>query len=109
MPFCPKCRYEYEAGVAVCPDCQVELTAELPPEPEQADEPLVELRSLPGKIYADMVKEALEKQGIPCVVKPEVLSGGLLVSGDTGECRIFVAARHKRRAEKILTDMMDHI
>lgn len=25
MPFCPKCRYEYKAGVKVCSDCGVEL------------------------------------------------------------------------------------
>ncbi len=27
--FCPKCKSEYEAGIKVCPDCDVELVSEL--------------------------------------------------------------------------------
>ena len=34
MPYCPVCRMEYRSGVERCPDCDVPLVDELPPEPE---------------------------------------------------------------------------
>jgi len=34
MPYCPVCRMEYRPGVERCPDCDVPLVDELPPEPE---------------------------------------------------------------------------
>ena len=30
MPFCPKCRCEYNVGVAECPDCRVPLVLHRP-------------------------------------------------------------------------------
>lgn len=111
MSFCPNCRYEYEAGVLECPDCSVKLVAELPEEPAVLEEEYVELHTLPGKIYAEMVKEALDKVGIGSMIKTDVLSSGLLAgSANTAgsECSIFVLKRHQKRAEKILDDMMDH-
>lgn len=32
MPWCPKCRDEYQEGYTFCSDCNVELVEELPPE-----------------------------------------------------------------------------
>ena len=112
MPFCPNCRYEYEPGVSECADCGVPLVESLPEEPKPSDEELVELNTLPGTMYAEMVKEVLEKEGIGCVIKPSALSGGLLVNAVNAagsECRIFVPASKRKRAERILTEMMDHI
>jgi hypothetical protein len=111
MPFCPKCRYEYEAGVEKCPDCLVKLVDKLPKEFTDAEEEYVELHTLPGKVYAEMVQEALEKEGIGCVIKSDVLTSGLLADGANAagsECRILVLKRHQKRAATILNDMMDH-
>jgi hypothetical protein len=35
--FCPKCKAEYRPGFRHCPDCDIDLVAELPPEARQAD------------------------------------------------------------------------
>ena len=29
MPWCPKCKNEYRAGIAICPDCKESLVEEL--------------------------------------------------------------------------------
>jgi hypothetical protein len=31
MPFCPKCRDEFQSWVKVCPDCKVKLVDKRPP------------------------------------------------------------------------------
>ena len=38
MPFCPKCRYEYEPSVSICPDCGERLVSSLPEEPPKISE-----------------------------------------------------------------------
>jgi len=91
MPFCPKCHFEYREGVTVCPDCNENLVASLPPEdrrgkkddwrrrkgkaaPEAGpclddDEiewiPLARLTSLQS---AEMVMEILQDKDVPAVL-----------------------------------------
>ncbi|NIM97341.1 MAG: zinc ribbon domain-containing protein, partial [candidate division Zixibacteria bacterium] len=55
MPYCPKCSFEYKEGVGKCPDCGASLVDELEEEePTQAME-YVPLRTLPSRLYAQMV------------------------------------------------------
>jgi len=72
MPFCPECRYEYNAGITRCSDCDVVLTDQLPkPDSDEAPDlykdwvPLVHFTS---QVYADMVVEAFRGKQIPAVV-----------------------------------------
>jgi hypothetical protein len=75
MPFCPKCRYEYESGVSVCPDCDEPLVAELPP--LESDDPSadlsryrdwVQLARMSSPEYAELVLQALRSKDIPAVI-----------------------------------------
>jgi hypothetical protein len=115
MPFCPKCSYEYEKDVVECPDCNEKLVDELPAEPSEEKltaEDYVGLYSLPGQVYAEMVQEALKKEGIQSVLKNDVLSSALLIKGTDvpgNRCRLYVLKKDKERAEIILHSMMDHI
>jgi len=71
MSFCPKCRYEYKAGVTTCPDCEVELVASLPdPEPEGGVryDNWVQLARLTSAEYAEMIRGRLEDMGIPVTI-----------------------------------------
>ena len=114
MPFCPNCTYEYVDDVKECPDCHVSLVAALPKKKEEvlSDEEYVGLYALPGQVYAEMVKEALEKEGIPSMIKTDVISSGLLVKGTDvagNLCQLYVLKKDKKRAETILHTMMDHL
>ncbi len=72
MPFCPKCRTEYEAGVTRCSDCDELLVAELPPVENEFSTTNLEnwkcVANLTSTAYAQMVEEGLREAGIPVVV-----------------------------------------
>ncbi|SYZ72886.1 hypothetical protein TRIP_C21001 [Candidatus Zixiibacteriota bacterium] len=75
MPFCPKCRYEYREGVALCPDCNEKLVPHLAESSgtENVNDnetpkdwiPLVRLTSLAS---AEMIIDILRSKGIPAVL-----------------------------------------
>jgi len=75
MPYCPRCRYEYEDDYDECPDCGEPLVDTLDDdddyddeEDEDSEEEWVALANLTSSQYADMVVEALQAKDIPAVV-----------------------------------------
>lgn len=78
MPFCPSCRYEYKAGVPVCPDCGEKLVDTLPPFPEpdtaagESYKEWIPLVRLTSTALAEMVLESFRAKGIPTVMKSGV-------------------------------------
>jgi len=75
MPFCPKCRDEFQDWVKVCPDCKVALVDKLKDIPKTVfqDEPLVYVVTVPNEAIAGMWAGILENEGIPCVLKSDNL------------------------------------
>ncbi len=69
MPFCPRCRAEYVEGVKTCPDCQVPLVAEMPPEDEVQYVELVELQRVPDEVSGVMMKGILENSGVNVILR----------------------------------------
>lgn len=113
MPFCPKCGYEYEPGHRRCPDCDEELVDGLPAEDEPVPEvKWVALHPLPGPLYAEMVKEVLDRRGIPCIIQSDVLSSAYGAKGATlpgMQSRILVPEDRAEEARQLLFQMLDHI
>jgi hypothetical protein len=78
MRYCPKCKYEYQPGVEICPDCSERLVYELPDELLEDEPdiyagysdwlPLARLNSLQ---YAEMVTEGLKNKNIPALLISE--------------------------------------
>jgi len=84
MPFCPKCRDEFQDWAKTCPDCRVRLVAELRAETEPTPSPghawrhtrpardsneLVRLASASNETEARMWAGVLEDKGIRTMVK----------------------------------------
>jgi len=46
MPFCPRCRFEYVAGIAMCLDCGVALVERLTETAQTAAEPSLDTRAV---------------------------------------------------------------
>lgn len=72
MPFCPKCKFEYESRVTVCPDCDQPLVAQLPlTGPSGAaipDDSWVGVCRVMGEITAGLAKGALDTNNIPSMM-----------------------------------------
>jgi hypothetical protein len=70
LPFCPKCKFEYEVGIFTCPDCEVSLVAKLPEDSlSQSDyKDWIPLAQLTSSMDAEMLAEALHSKGIPSVI-----------------------------------------
>lgn len=111
MPFCPNCRDEYVAGIKLCAECQLELVDELPQE-RHTNVKWALLHALPGPVYAEMVKEALENEGIPCLIQKDALASAYGTQG-TGmggaETTLFVPEDRIEESKRILFQMLDHI
>jgi hypothetical protein len=73
VPFCPTCRTEYREGFTHCSDCGGALVSELPEtaERDRRDQDFRPIKlagfSIPAE--AEMVREFLEKNGIPAYVR----------------------------------------
>ncbi|MCR5331860.1 MAG: hypothetical protein K6E62_11855 [Lachnospiraceae bacterium] len=60
MPWCPKCKNEYQEGITVCADCGIPLVDELPAEDDSVAVAFIEEEEL-----ANRLKEYLEFSSIP--------------------------------------------
>lgn len=58
MPFCPNCRYEYQEGIKICPDCNIPLV------PELIDDEWVIVYTSDQLYDVQMLKDTLESAGI---------------------------------------------
>ena len=106
MPFCPKCRYEYRPGIKVCPDCDLPLKDNLPPEePEPKAEyaNLVCVATFPYDLPAQEARLRLESHGIRAVMANEIMSQtDIVLAWADGGVKVLVAEEDAAKAAKIL-------
>ena len=111
MPFCPECRYEYQAEITTCPDCGHKLVDHLEGETFPEIE-WVKLHPLPGTIYAEMVKDVLDQHEIPNLLIKDFLASAYGASGTTSgvtDSLLLVPKQFHEEASRILHEMLDHI
>lgn len=108
MPFCPQCRSEYLQEVEECSHCRIPLVNVLE---EEERSQFVLLHTFPSIVYAEMVKEALEDSGIPCLMKSDMLTSAIGAKGGGvgSRVRIYVPEDRVRESDEIMDQMLDHI
>ena len=79
--FCPNCRAEYEAGVEVCPKCDVPLTSDLPETPSDESpvgdiQPYQMVFETSDPVLLSSATALLDGANIPFAVVNEERSGG---------------------------------
>jgi thiol-disulfide isomerase/thioredoxin len=110
MPYCPNCKYEYKDNIKECPDCGAKLVDELEEETFENIK-YVLFRSLPSRLYAEMLQEALENEGIPSIIKGDdiAITLGSYSTTSPVEVTIWVPEEDLERTEQIADQMLDHI
>lgn len=111
MPFCPNCRLEYKEGVDKCPDCGADIVDELPEEKPPPEPNFVPLRNLPSRMYAQMLQEALNNEGIPSMIKGDEGIPLRTTTAHIPVSKIILCVPEKdvEKAEEIADQMFDHI
>ncbi len=123
MPFCPKCRCEYnKRGISECPYCgaglvdrQDDKTVQPVTARERHGNDLVCLRSFPSGVYALMLQGALENEGIASTIKRKTgeifptafASPSNHLEGDA--VTIWVPKKDYRMSKEIADQMFDDI
>ncbi|NIA18598.1 MAG: hypothetical protein GWO85_00710 [Simkaniaceae bacterium] len=106
--ICPECLTEYIEGTEVCADCKVSLVDAEPIHLPLNEVKWVALDPLSGKVYADMVSEALNNADIPNYIKSDWAESAFNIeavrmAGMT--VKLFVPEEYKDKAEQILHDI----
>jgi len=109
MPFCPKCRDEFQDWVKVCPDCMVALVDKLPPlpppRPKFNNEPMVYVVTAPNEQIAFLWAGILEDNKIRCVLKSDNLRAAMYVLLTNHFYTIHVLKSSALRARRILSPL----
>ncbi len=113
MPYCPQCLIEYVDGTARCEDCGAELLPGSPPEAplridltQEKNVKLVPARVFSGgtaQMDADLARNILQSQGIPCLLQGESSVEMLPVL----DIPLLVREEDAAHAERILRDYLD--
>lgn len=104
--LCPSCGDEFREGITACPDCEVALVAELPPEAPPRLSP-VERTGDPDRLA--VLLETLEGAGVPYVVQAGTALSLLDMEAEPEisrpqewEARIYVAGNFAHRVAEAL-------
>lgn len=113
--WCPSCGAEYRPGFTHCPDCDVDLIASPPPEPEAAparrvtgpglgsglgDDP-VEVH-VGAPVEVDVMASVLQGSGISCEVWRSGMQEAMPGVGGLFPARLVVAAADAERASALV-------
>jgi hypothetical protein len=109
MPYCPKCREEYQDWVKVCPDCNVALVDKLPELPERkiSKEPIVHIATAPNEMVANMWSEILEENGIHCLLQGGELQAAMYASPLAVPYKIYVLESEAEKAKEVLEPFLE--
>ena len=118
MPYCPKCREEFQDWVTKCLDCGVPLVDILPdlpapkPEPEPEPnaepikEPLMHVATAPDEQVAMMWAGILKDEGIESFVKGRDWYMRVAIPFSPSSHEIHVLASQAEEAKKILDPLI---
>src|SRR5512142_547051 len=103
MPYCPRCKQEFPANVAECPDDKVALLKELPFQTIDAEGGTwVEIASTGSEDEAKLLQGFLEAEGIPAQIENVKFTMEPINFGTMGDIRIYVDTEDEQRAIDLL-------
>ena len=112
MPYCPQCLTEYVESAVECMDCRVPLRPGPPPAPAPSSEGESEVHFVPVQVFqglhaqfqADLARNVLEAEGIPCTVRGD-LGAGLIPGVDA--VQLLVREEDRARASELVEEVLN--
>lgn len=105
MPICPNCEAEYNEGVTVCPDCDVELVDKKEFESHMIDpEDWETVYTCSEEYEAEMLKANLEGAGIETMIVSKK-DRNFPTVGDLSFIRLMVKRNDTEAALQIIQDI----
>ena len=118
MKYCPNCKSEYEEQIEQCYDCNIKLISESEylqmEDSEDAEhkelDKLYKVCTLENPFEADLVSDALEKEGITFIVREykDTAYNGLFMT-QLGWGAIFVTHAHVKKTKMIIDEIKKNI
>lgn len=115
--YCPSCRGEYRPELSECPECGVELVAELPDADSEAEADLVRVFETADVSLLPVVKSVLRSAEIPFFTQGDealgvlpvgrVGAGGISAGGHGLVATILVDREHHDEARALLDQFTD--
>ena len=109
MPYCPSCGYEFQGGIATCPDCKVPLLEKLPETNNtvEVSEKWVVVRRVSFMGEGKIIRGLLIANNIPAVVEDR--SFGMIPEsmGDLSVIKVMVREQDREQAEALLKDQVE--
>ena len=117
MPFCPRCRYEYNPGISKCPDCDEYLVDRLPldedegenedevrVDPNDVDQEWIMVARIHYYYQAEMLVQGLRAKDIPVVMYSSsgnvARAGGEIFLPSRGAYAIMIPSEYIVQADK---------
>lgn len=104
--FCPKCKAEYIEGIRLCPECNVELVAELPADPNPEFVKLVTVLISSDRTKILLAKGILENAEIKYYIKGQVLDNLYLIDSFLAPTEVQVREDDVEKAKEILQPLL---
>lgn len=110
MPYCPRCRDEFQDWAKTCPDCKVPLVDVLKPEPVESTRKgnLIHIATAQNEIEAQLWKGILEDNGIYSMARTAE-SLNLYLSPMSLKYQLYVLEPDVEKAMEILGDIREEI
>lgn len=105
MPYCHRCRSEYEDAVEKCAECGGPLSPDPPGDGVDRFVRLVPVYVAGGEIEAQVIRSLLEANGVDCMLSGESvrLTHGLTVDG-LARVKVLVREQDEARARDVIAD-----
>lgn len=112
MHYCPRCGAEFYENVASCPECNEALVDEgqwqriVESREKEASEVFVRVKTVENQFEADVIRDALEKEGIAVLVRSfaDTSFNGIYVA-QKGWGIIEVPEEHAARARAVVESL----
>jgi hypothetical protein len=101
--YCPKCRAEFVEGITKCPDCEVDLVEDLPPEDEILYKDYATVYTTSDSGLIAIAESLLKSENITYAKKSE----GLQAVYGIGFVQFQVPPKDKEKATELLKDLVE--